>query len=84
MAPDTAKNGRRHSCYFLNREYEYGVLYDFLKDLRPGLLIVGLDFGPAETQAYKCSLSQTGATVFEKLKLSSNSPIRFSALPIFS
>lgn len=73
MAPDTAKNGRRHSCYFLNREYEYGVLYDFLKDLRPGLLIVGLDFGAAETQAYKCSLSQTGATVFEKLKLSSNS-----------
>lgn len=73
MAPDTAKNRRRHSCYFLNREYEYGVLYDFLKDLRPGLLIVGLDFGAAETQAYKCSLSQTGATVFEKLKLSSNS-----------
>ena len=46
---------------FSHREYEYGVLYDFLKDLRPGLLIVGLDFGAAETQAYKCSLSQTGA-----------------------
>lgn len=56
---------------FMGREYEFGALFDCLRDFRPGLLIVGLSVGAAETRASRCFRCGEKVALAGALKLSS-------------
>lgn len=64
---DSEVKGRKF--YYLNREYESGMVSKQLKDMRQYDVIAGLDFGHGESVIYKIYKSETGTWTPDRVQM---------------